>query len=136
MIAGYFSAQGIPFVESRLSIPRLGIAGRVNFLVDTGATDTLLHPRDGSNLRIPFADLGNPTRRLGIGGTRTYYTESAVALFLDSSGEWQRFDVELRVSPPETDSDYLPSLLGRDVLNKVRMDYDFPERRLELEVTE
>ena len=29
---------------------------------------------------------------------------------------------------------YLPSLLGRDVLNTVRMEYDFPAGRLEFAV--
>ena len=52
MIAGYFSGRGTPYVEARLYLPCLDIVGRVHFLVDTGATDTLLHPRDVSNLGL------------------------------------------------------------------------------------
>ena len=103
-------------------------------MVDTGATDTLLHPRDGSNLGVPFAELSNPVERRGIGGTRTYYGESAVVLLLDDDS-WRRFDVELYISPPQAGSgSLLPSLLGRDVLNQIRMDYYFPAGLLEFAV--
>ncbi|MYC32893.1 MAG: hypothetical protein F4X64_06915 [Chloroflexi bacterium] len=134
MIAGYFSRGGIPYVRARLYLPRLDIVGRVHFLVDTGATDTLLHPREGSNLGIPSAELSNPVERRGIGGTRTYYGESAVILLLDDDS-WRRFDIELYISPPQAGSGALPSLLGRDILNTVRMDYDFPAGRLEFAVS-
>ena len=133
MIASYFSARGTPHVEARLYLPRLHIVGRVNFLVDTGATDTLLHPRDGSNLGVPFEELIDPAERRGIGGTRTYYGEPAVVLLLDDDS-WRRFDVELYISPPQAVSGALPSLLGRDVLNQIRMDYYFPSGRLEFTV--
>ena len=134
MIAGYFSERGTPYLVARLYLPRLDIIGRVHFLVDTGATDTLLHPRDGSNLGVPFAELSNPVERRGIGGTRTYYGESAVVLLLDDDS-WRRFDVELYISPPQAGSgSLLPSLLGRDVLNQIRMDYYFPAGRLEFAV--
>ena len=135
MIAGYFSERGTPYVVARLYLPRLDIVGRVNFLVDTGATDTLLHPREGSNLGIPSAELSNPVERRGIGGTRTYYGESAVILLLDED-TWRRFDVELHISPPQSGSANLPSLLDRDVLNQMRMEYDYPAGRLEFAATD
>ena len=117
----------------RVFISRLMIVGQVHFLVDTGATVTSLSPNDGDNLLIPVAELANPARQQGIAGTRTYYREPAVILFLDGVIR-QRFDVELYIAPPDAAARYLPSLLGRDVLNTVRMDYDFPAGRLEFAV--
>ena len=130
MITGYFDERGRPYAEGQVWIPRLNIGGWVHFLVDTGATVTSLSPNDGDNLLVPVAELANPARQQGIAGTRTYYREPAVIMLLDAE-EWQRFDVELYIAPPDAAARYLPSLLGRDVLNTVRMDYDFPAGRLE-----
>ena len=134
MIAGYFDERGQPYVEGQVWIPRLNIDGWVDFLVDTGATATSLSPNDGDNLLAPASELANPARHRGIAGTRTYNREPAVILFFDGA-QWRRFDVDLYVAPPDVDAAYLPSLLGRDVLNAVRMEYDFPAGRLEFAAT-
>ena len=134
MIVGYFDERERPYVEGLVRIPRLNVIGRVHFLVDTGATVTSLSPNDGNNLLVPVAELANPTRQQGIAGTRTYYREPAVILFLDGVIR-QRFDIALYIAPTDAAARYLPSLLGRDVLNTVRMDYDFPAGRLEFNVT-
>ena len=130
MIAGYFDERERPRVEGQVWVPRLNVVGWVNFLVDTGATATSLAPNDTRNLRVPVSELFNPVRQQGIAGTRTYYREPAVILFSDGT-EWRRFDVELYIAPPDLGANYLPSLLGRDVLNTMRMEYDFPAGRLE-----
>ncbi len=82
---------------------------------------------------VPFAELSILVERREIGGTRIYYGEPAVVLLLEDHS-WRRFDVELYISPPQAGSGALPSLLGRDVLNQIRMDYYFPSRRLEFAV--
>ena len=114
-------------------LPRLGIFEWVDFLVDTGATATSLSPNDTRNLRVPISELANPVRHRGIAGTRTYYREPAWVMFPDGT-EWRRFDIDLYVATPDEGADYLPSLLGRDILNTARMDYDFARRRLEFTV--
>ena len=133
MITGYFDERGRPYVEGQVQIPRLNIIGRVYFLVDTGATATSLSPNDTRNLRVPISELVSPVRHRGIAGTRTYYREPTAILFFDGA-EWRRFEVDLYVAPLDEGADYLPSLLGRDVLNAVRMEYDFPASRLEFAV--
>ena len=65
MIHGYFDQYGRPYVEGRLIIERLGIDGRVHFLVDTGADSTALHSRDGERLNCRFDLLSSP---LSMGG--------------------------------------------------------------------
>lgn len=134
MSAGYFDERGRPYVEGLVRVPRLNIVGRGYFLVDTGTIATSLSPNDGDNLLVPASELVSPVRHRGIGGTRTYYREPSVILFLDGA-EWRRFDIDLYIAPPNEGTDYLPSLLGRDVLNTVRMAYDFPAGRLEFEAT-
>jgi hypothetical protein len=134
MIIGYFDERGRPYVEGQVRVPRLNIGGWVDFLVDTGATATSLSPNDGDNLLVPTSELVSPVLHRGIAGTRTYYREPAVILFPDGA-EWRRFDVDLYLAPPDEGADYLPSLRGRDVLNAVRMEYDFQAGRLELEAT-
>lgn len=133
MIAGYFDERGRPYVRGTVRMPRLDVVGRVDFLVDTGATVTALSPNDGDNLLVPIAQLANPARQQGIAGARTYYREPALLMFPDGA-EWQRFDIDLYVATPDEGADYLPSLLGRDILNAVQMDYYFPAGRLEFTV--
>lgn len=131
MIAGYFEPDGSPHVWANLFLPRLGVLGAVDFLIDTGASLTVLHPRDGVRLRCPFDTLALPVEFQGVGGVHTYYRETAIVVF-DDDGEEQDFRIEISIAMPGSSADGLPSLLGRDVLNRVRMEYDFTQRRLEL----
>ena len=131
VIAGYFDERGRPYAAVLLRLPRLNIVGRVQFLVDTGATATSLAPSDADNLLVPASELVNPVGQRGIAGTRTYYREPAVILLYDGA-QWQPLEVDLYIAPPDEGADYLPSLLGRDILNTLRMEYDFPAGRLEL----
>ena len=131
MIAGYFEGNGRPRVRGRLILPRLGVVGGVNFLIDTGASSTVLHPGDGVRLACPFDDLLLPVALEGVGGTHTYYRETAVIEF-DDSGTEIGFRFEMAIAKPHPTVDGLDSLLGRDILNRMRMEYDFPQDRLEL----
>lgn len=131
MIAGYFETNGRPRVRGRLLLPRLGIGGSINFLIDTGAVSTVLHPGDGVRLGCPFDELLLPMEFEGVGGTHTYYRETAVIAFDDSTTDVE-FRVELSIAKPHPAVYDLDSLLGRDVLNRLRMEYDFPQDRLEL----
>ena len=138
VIGGWFDGRGRPMVRARLVIPRLGVNGRVNFLVDTGATLTSLHPDDGRRIGCPYDELRSPRNMAGVGGSSQYFEESAMVVLYDGDGT-HTFDIELLVSKPQPASvseprpvvNRLPSLLGRDVLNRMRMDYDFGGRRLE-----
>ena len=139
MIAGRFDDHGWPILRARLLIPRLGINGHVNFLVDTGTSGTCLHPHAGRRVQIPFDELRTPMDRVGIGGSLPYYHEPASVLLHDGERE-HAFDITLSIASPQLPTpsnprpvvNRLPSLLGRDVLNRLRMDYDYPAGRLHL----
>ena len=61
----------------------------------------------------------------------TYYREIALIKFFDGDGTHD-LAVQIAIAKPGSPADSLPSLLGRDILNRMRIDYDFPQDRLEL----
>jgi hypothetical protein len=61
------NTSGAPYIEARVSFPRLKRRGLVSFLVDTGADGTVLMPADSKKLGIDFKSLKNPTTSQGIG---------------------------------------------------------------------
>ena len=129
MIHGFFGSDGHAYLRGNIRIPRFGIRGRVNFLVDTGADVTTLHPDDGRSLNCPFAELENPVLVGGVGGEQTYYDELADILFPGIDG-FYGFRVVLSIGKPSEETDDLESLLGLDILNRMRMDYDFRRKHL------
>ncbi len=130
MVAGYFTEQGLPYVRGQLFLPRLSVAGPVDFLVDTGAVSTVLHPDDGARLFCPFDQLVLPVTLEGVGSALTYYRELAQVI-LGESDTGPPFSIEISIAKPGSPADGLDSLLGRDVLNRLRMDYDFPQNLLQ-----
>ena len=130
MTEGYFTESGLPYVRVDLTLPRLGVVATVGFLVDTGSVSTILHSDDAEDIGCPFDSLSLPIALEGIGGAVTYYRESALVK-LDYGSGLLDFAFEISIAKPGSPTDGLPSLLGRDVLNRMRMDYDFPQSRLE-----
>ena len=132
MIIGYFTSDGLPWVSCDLLLPRFGLRSPVTFLVDTGSDTTILHPADGQMLRCPFDLLDNPAEFISAGGVSLYYMERAVLSFNDVDGGTTEFEIDISIAKPDPITDGLDSLLGRDLLNQVRMEYDFPRGRLAL----
>ena len=54
MITACFD-NGRPHVSAHTEIPRLNIAGTIPLLVDTGADNTCIHPKDSPELLIPYS---------------------------------------------------------------------------------
>ena len=133
MIAGRFE-RGRPFLRGDVLVPRLGVRAVVNFLVDTGADVTCLHPKDSVPARISFSQLRNLAVNRGIGGQSTYFVEQAILSFRDASdGLIYEYEVELYVGKPEDVSHQIPSLLGQDVLKRWRMIHDPASDKLEIQ---
>ncbi len=125
MIIGELGRFGRPYVRCRLSMPRLGVGGRIIFLVDTGADSTYLHPGDGAELSVPFDLLQVRSTTRGIGGTASYFPEPAALIFTDDDeGQGYGYRININVAKPGDVSERIPSLLGRDVIRRWQMDYD------------
>ena len=124
MIHGYFDQYGRPYVEGRLIIERLGIHDRVQFLVDTGADSTALHPWDGERLNCRYDLLVSPRSMGGVGGEQEYYSEDgAIITFYGEDTVYTFTDIRINIAKPTPGNRNLPSLLGNDVLGLLRMDY-------------
>lgn len=124
MIHGYFDQYGRPYVEGRLIIERLEIDGRVQFLVDTGADSTAVHPHDGEVLGCRYDLLVSPRSMGGVGGEQEYYPEDgAIITFYGEDTVYTFTDIRINIAQPTPSNRNLPSLLGNDVLGLLRMDY-------------
>ena len=131
MIIGELGDLDRPYIRCRLLLPRLGVAGRIPLLVDTGADTSYLHPNDGSDLGVPFDLLQGGSRSQGIGGTASYFPEPAVMLFTDyETRQRYGYRININVAKPGDARGRLPSLLGRDVIRRWQMDYDPTNGRL------
>ena len=135
MIDGFFGTDGHAYLRGRVYLPRLGAGGYVYFLIDTGADATTLHPDDGRKIGCAFDELVNPIRVGGVGGYETYYDEPASITFSGIDG-YYGFEIDLSVGKPSEESDGLESLLGVDILNRMRMDYDFRRGRVRFDEVE
>lgn len=132
MIIGRFDEYGRPFIRGRLFIPRLDLDSEIDFLLDTGADATCLHPGDLRRIGIEsdFVPVGNVIEPSGIGGRGRYFEETAVLFFEDSSTV-RLYAVNLYVAEPNENMEHLPSVLGRDIINRWSMTYDPANDRLE-----
>ncbi len=65
-----------------------------------------------------------------------YTPEYAIVSFFDTAiGDWRDFRIQVYVASPENEHDAtgLPSLLGRDILNRCRCTLDAAESSVALE---
>ena len=129
-----------PSYKWAFTFPDFGVRHHwLDFLVDTGAVATALMPTDGRLVRIDYEavrDRVKPEDLTGAGkGAKGYPVNAIVALFDESGAISAEFEVELLIFDPDTVPDGVPSLLGRDVLNKCRMNYNFRDGGLELDVS-
>ena len=132
MLEGRFGdTTGAPYLEARVFFPRLKLRGLVSFLVDTGATVTVLMPADSRKLEIDFTSLRNPTTNEGIGGIAQAFKERAVLSFSDRRHIYS-YLVTIQISAPTARNHRFPSLLGRDILRSGRFVMDRTKRNVTL----
>ena len=124
-IVGYVNADDFPpapYVEAEVHILRLGLRGKVNFLIDTGADATSLHPGDLGNLGITSRALRQERIEVnGVGGSIAYALEdAAIACYDGEAGGWRYFPLRIQICAASDAASVqgVPSLLGRDVLNR------------------
>ena len=134
MLSGRFgNTSGRPYIEGRLIIPRLNVQGDFSFLVDTGADTTLLMPGDGVTLGLDYSQLLNRNDDArGAGGRFTGYSESAWLVFSEGDN-LLGYAISLAILAYDNEMLRVPSLLGRDVIHRWRMNYDPTNGRLQFD---
>jgi len=125
-------APPAPVLRAHFRNPHIGVQDYITFLLDTGASITTILDRDairlGLTLNYARRNLKpTPQRMVGIGGpAETYPLSSSELMFsLEEGGEHlERLNACLVLHDPERlGEEYnrvmlLPSILGRDIINK------------------
>jgi hypothetical protein len=130
MIRGRFgNTSGRPFLEALVIFQDLNIKSGISFLVDTGADRTVIMPADWKRLGIDCKKLGKPELATGTSGNCLNYPTQAFILVEDKK-TLLVYDVEVFITEDHPEIADLPSLLGRDVLARWRMNYSPGKKRL------
>ena len=126
MIQGRFgNTTGRPYVNGRLLLPRLKLSANLSFLVDTGADLSTLMPADGIKMGIDYQTLVDPKDVGGMGGNASCFQEDAVLGFYEPNRSLIRF-YSVTIMIPEVSQPLMrmPSIVGRDILDRWRINYD------------
>lgn len=128
MIRGYFN-RGAPHIVAQVSIPCLSIIGPVIFAIDTGADETVLLPNEATMLGVKYSKLTDQPREAtrGLGGEVPAFAVPATVM-LKAGHYGYGFEIKLLIVEFDLEKDWmltLPSVLGRDILNKLRTVYNF-----------
>lgn len=131
-LSGYFKAGPLEaaYITAVLAIPKIGMRQKIEFLIDTGATKTTILDRDALTIGIAYAKLSRLKQPLlGLGGlVDTYVAKDAEIYFrTDNDSEHRELLPELLVvKHKKIDENIMriPSVLGRDILNKYRLVYE------------
>lgn len=113
--------------------------GEVDFVIDTGASISVLHPADAiEELGIDPARLANPDRwtdhrsHRGVGGAATFYLQLADYSFLHAEGHWQSTRGHVSIAQSTEHNQRMRSLLGWDILQHFSLHLDWSSRRVTL----
>ena len=136
MLRGRFgNTSGRPYLEGRLFIPRLRLHADISFLVDSGSDVTVLHPLDGTQMGIEYKNLNAGGETTGIGGVSQNFAERAIVVFDEAERRilWTYW-IDLLIASPKRQIMDLPSVLGRDILDRWTWRYNPSKGELKFRV--
>ena len=138
-LAGEFRGAFVrPYVQAIaiVSLRGIGIAVRLSLLIDTGSDRTMVGSRDFERFAIRALQLRSPQQMRGVGG----FAEAYVSQHPDLRGHGTKLSVRLSPGHSYRTLDEfgrdLPSLLGRDILNRWHMNYRPTENFLRFDVVD
>ncbi len=139
-IEGRWSTAGTPYVIAFLVCPKLNLQESIAFLVDTGASATVIMDNDAHRLKIDYAALKRRKEKTtGVGGSVDTYILPDVRLYFRTADgklhEERMGDISVLKHAIKNEEEAarirkLPSLLGRDFLNRYKAMLDRASDRL------
>lgn len=133
MIIGRFGdTTKSPFVEGLLALQNKRT--NISFLLDTGAQRSVLMPADAVKLGIDRTVITKACQSTGVGGISNDFCCDAIITFRGNSTQLYSYKIEIIVASPTAFNLTIPSLLGRDVINRWRVNYDPALQSLECTV--
>lgn len=141
-IRGFFK-DNMGFVRAHLNSTLADIDENIAFLVDTGASKTVLIDKDALLLNIEYDQLRRFDRSLsGIGGSvETYIIDDTVLCFKSDQGKVEfkspvfvvRHDLEKLSREEQIKILSIPSIMGRDIIRKFELVYTIEKEELILQ---
>lgn len=131
-----FFRNGTGFVNIHLISESMEIDETIEFLVDTGASRTTMLDKDAIYLGLDYNKLTKYKENLsGIGGSiSTYVIEDASLILGDAQMDLPVFVGKHPIEKMSKEESIkilrIPSLLGRDVINKFRLIFDKEKEEL------
>lgn len=125
-----------PRVVLLVTVPAIHPAGgHVDFLIDTGASKSVLHPADAFRIGFTPEQLTTPQpwpteTFTGIGGSVREYVFSARYGFVFMDQSTKTIEGQISVAPYSSANARLPSLLGWDVLRYFELTASWWNRQL------
>lgn len=136
-IFGYFKDHPLSgaYIDTALSFRNY--YDRITFLIDTGATKTSILDSDARRIGIELSDLERSKKGVaGIGGiAQAFVAKKATLVFTSDRREIEIELDEIYILKHKRLDDWtkrLPSLLGRDILNKYDFVYDYNQKEVYL----
>lgn len=135
MFHGRFGdTSGRPYLEAQVILPRLKVNSGVSFIVDTGADRTVLMPLDAIRMGIDFRKLRRAGNLFGIGGSCKSFSEPAIIMFSENRGRLFLYEITIGIVEKKREVMRTRSLLGRDILDRLRMDYNASKQSITFKV--
>jgi hypothetical protein len=137
MFRGQFTHYAAPAISVRLSLPDLAtIVYDAEFLLDTGAAFSVLHPKDAEGLRLDVRRLFATSTTVGgrgIGGRADYVEVNARLELTHTDGRMIAYLMPLRIAAPTADNADYPSFLGMDFIGHFKLCVALETGTVELE---
>jgi len=91
-------------------------------------------PADAQRIGVDYSKLTGVRDAVGIGGINRSCTERVLIAFTDPGKSLYVYQIEMVIPTAAPELFRLPSLLGRDILNRWSMSYNLSRNRLSIRV--
>jgi len=127
------------FLRAAIEIRDLKVIGVVDFLLDTGAGESILSETDAKRIGLVYQNFPKGRPATGIGGTvNTYKIGKEVTFHFETvdGGIYSPTRRGIEVLEESSKEKHLPSLLGLEFLEELhfKLTYDMPTESIFLEI--